>query len=49
MNTGSQKITNYFKINFVNLKKFKNKIETDADFRSLCSQGFALEFYKFNQ
>jgi hypothetical protein len=32
-----------------NLKKFENKIKNDADFRSLCSQGFAKEFYKFNQ
>jgi hypothetical protein len=27
----------------------KDKIKTDADFRSLCSQGFANEFYKENK
>ena len=27
---------------------FKNFIKNDADFRSLCSQGFAQEFYKSN-
>ena len=28
---------------------FKDHVKTDADFRSLCSQGFAKEFYKFNK
>jgi len=32
-----------------NLKKFETKIKNDADFRSLCSQGFAEQFYLFNQ
>lgn len=32
-----------------NLKKFETKIKNDADFRSLCSQGFAEAFYQFNQ
>lgn len=32
-----------------NLKKFETKIKNDADFRSLCSQGFAEQFYQFNQ
>ena len=26
----------------------KNKVKTDADLRSLCSQGFAEEFYRIN-
>lgn len=32
-----------------NLKKFQTKIKNDADFRSLCSQGFAEQFYRLNQ
>jgi hypothetical protein len=28
---------------------FKENIKTDADFRSLCSQGFAKEFYNYNK
>ena len=32
-----------------NLKKFETKIKNDADFRSLCSQGFAEQFYRLNQ
>lgn len=27
----------------------KDKIQCDADFRSLCSQGFATEFFKYNR
>jgi len=30
-------------------EKFKNKINNDADFRSLCSQGFAQDFYEVNK
>jgi len=36
-------------IEFINeFKPFAGKIENDADFRSLCSQGFANEFKKVN-
>lgn len=30
------------------MEPFKNSVKTDADFRSLCSQGFAKEFYLKN-
>lgn len=30
-------------------KPFESKVKNDADFRSLCSQGFAKQFYLFNQ
>lgn len=30
-------------------KQFESFVKTDADFRSLCSQGFAKQFYNFNK
>ena len=35
--------------NIPEFHKFENNIDNDADFRSLCSQGFAEEFYKLNK
>lgn len=35
--------------NIPEFEPFKDKVQTDADFRSLCSQGFAEQFYNVNK
>lgn len=35
--------------NIPEFEPFKDSVKTDADFRSLCSQGFAKAFYEFNK